>query len=365
MAQILFGILGLALLMVIHEGGHYLAARAFAMRVTRFSIGFGPALFRHTPKDSPTTYQIAVIPLLAYVQIAGMNPLEEVDPADKGSYANASLFGRITTIFAGPLANYLFASVLFFAALLIRGTDELPTTRVDVLPDSAAAAAQIKDGDKIVEVGGQAIGDTDWNKMKSLISKSPGKPILVAVEREGRVLRIEVTPRTDKGEGRIGVTQRPLLIPITMKRAAVVAIERPAQIVVDVLDMLGRMLTGKEKPDLSGPVGIVRESAKAAQHGLAPFLGFLGVLSAYLGAFNLLPIPALDGGRLLFLGYEAATRRRANPRIEAQVHAVGLVMMLALLVFVTFTVDIFGRSRSVPWRSCSRAERCTPTSKLP
>jgi regulator of sigma E protease len=154
-----------------------------------------------------------------------------------------------------------------------------------------------------------------------------------------------VTPRDDKGEGRIGVTQRPLLVPITVKRAAVVAVEKPAQIVVDVLDSLGRMLTGKEKPDLSGPVGIVRESAKAAQHGLAPFLGFLGVLSAYLGAFNLLPIPALDGGRLLFLGYEAATRRRANPKIEAQVHAVGLVMMLALLVFVTFTVDIFGRSR--------------------
>src|SRR5262249_53172305 len=99
---ILFRILGLGVLLVVRQPGPYLAPRAFKMRVPRFSIGFGPALFRHTPKDSPTTYQIAIIPLLAYVQIAGMNPLEEVDANDKGSYANASLPGRIVTIFAGP-----------------------------------------------------------------------------------------------------------------------------------------------------------------------------------------------------------------------------------------------------------------------
>src|SRR4029079_19055171 len=151
---ILFGILGLGLLMVLHELGHYLAARVFKMRVTRFSIGFGPALFRHTPKGSPTTYQVAIIPFLAYVQIAGMNPLEEIDPNDKGSYANASLLGRIVTIFAGPLANYLFASVLFFGALMIGG-HIVPTTNVNVRPGSPADTAQMKSGDKVVEVAGK------------------------------------------------------------------------------------------------------------------------------------------------------------------------------------------------------------------
>src|SRR5574341_1489941 len=131
---IIVGILGLALLMVVHEGGHLLAARAFGMRVIKFSIGFGPALWRHQPKGSETIYQIALIPFLAYVQIAGMNPLEEVDPDDKGSYANASLIGRISAIIAGPLANYLFASVFFFAAFMIRG-EPVPTTRVELMPD--------------------------------------------------------------------------------------------------------------------------------------------------------------------------------------------------------------------------------------
>src|SRR5262252_8340086 len=121
LVAIVLAVLGLALLMVIHEGGHHFIARAFGIRVLRFSIGFGPVLWRHQPRGSATVYQVALIPFLAYVQVAGMNPFEEVDPDDKTSYANASLTARIATIFAGPLANYVFASVLFFAAFMIGG----------------------------------------------------------------------------------------------------------------------------------------------------------------------------------------------------------------------------------------------------
>src|SRR5215471_11181050 len=114
-------ILGLAVLMIVHEAGHFFAARHFDMRVVRFSIGFGPTLWKHQPKGSPTVYQVAIIPFLAYVQIAGMNPYEENDPRDKGSYMNASLWARIVTIAAGPLTNYFFASVLFFISFMIGG----------------------------------------------------------------------------------------------------------------------------------------------------------------------------------------------------------------------------------------------------
>src|SRR4051812_36377053 len=338
---ILFGILGLGVLMVVHEGGHYLAARAFKMRVTRFSIGFGPALFRHTPKDSPTTYQIAIIPFLAYVQIAGMNPLEDIDPKDEGSYANASLVGRITTIVAGPLANYLFASVLFFASIIIGG-QLVPTTKINVQPNSAAEAGQMKTGDKVVEVAGQPINE--WDQMRSLIAASPNKPVDIGVEREGSVLHLTVTPATiANGEGRIGVESVYYSRPAKMREALVYAVREPAEVVIGTMVGLGQMLTGKQKPDLAGPVAIVRETAKAAGGGPARFFGILGLISAYLGAFNLLPIPALDGGRLMFLAYEATTRRRPDPKVEAQVHAVGLLMMLALVLFVTIVVDILGR----------------------
>ena len=339
---VLFGILGLGLLMVVHELGHYIAARAFKMRVTRFSIGFGPALFRHTPKDSPTTYQIAIIPLLAYVQIAGMNPLEEIDPKDQGSYANASLVGRITTIVAGPLANYLFASVLFFASMMIGG-QPVPTTRVTVQPHSAAEAGQMKTGDKVVEVAGQKI--TEWDQMRTLIAASPNKPVDIGVERNaGEIVHLTVTPTAiPSGEGRIGVESVYYSRPAKLKEAAVYAVREPAEVVVGTMVGLGLMLTGKQKPDLAGPVGIVRETAKAARGGPAPFFWILGLISAYLGAFNLLPIPALDGGRLMFLAYEATTRQRPDPKVEAQVHAVGLFMMLALVLVVTFVIDIPGR----------------------
>ena len=122
---------------------------------------------------------------------------------DEGSYANASLLGRITTIVAGPLANYLFASVLFFGSIMIGG-QPVPTTKVSVQPNSAAETGQMKTGDKVVEVGGKPV--TEWDQMRGLIAASPGKPVDIGVERDGQVVHLTVTPASvANGEGRIGV----------------------------------------------------------------------------------------------------------------------------------------------------------------
>ena len=335
--SILVGILGLALLMVVHEGGHLIAARAFGMRVIKFSIGFGPALWRHQPKGSETVYQVALIPFLAYVQIAGMNPLEEVDPDDKGSYANASLVGRISAIFAGPLANYLFASVLFFGAFMIGGE----TTKVQVMEKSAAAAADMKDGDRIVSIQGQKI--TRWEQIPDIVLPNAKKPLQVVVERDGKekVLTVTPEPKAKDGGGQIGVRPTSMVPPMGLKDAAVESVLHPAKVVQALVVGLARIITGKDKPEVTGPVGIVKETSKAAERGPADYLYLLGLLSAYLGGFNLLPFPALDGGRLMFLGYEAVTRRRPNARVEAHVHAVGLLMLLALIAVVS-VFDIRG-----------------------
>src|ERR1700723_3412533 len=153
--------LGLALLMVVHETGHLLAARKFGMRVVKFSIGFGPVLYRQQPVGSSTVYQIAIIPFLAYVQIAGMNPYEDIDPKDPGSYANASLWARVCTIAAGPLANYFFASVLMFFGFLRGGNlivDDV-SMKVNVSAEGPAHAADMGDGDKVLLVNGESIKD--------------------------------------------------------------------------------------------------------------------------------------------------------------------------------------------------------------
>ncbi len=331
-AVVLVAILGLAVLMIVHEAGHLLAARAFGMRVVRFSIGFGPALWRYQAKGSETVYQIALIPFLAYVQIAGMNPFEDVDPDDKSSYANASLIGRISAIFAGPLSNYLFASVLFFAALIIGGKP-VPTTSV-VPMDGPAKSAQMKKGDTILNIDGVTV--TDWDQMRALISARANKPLDIIVQRGKEHLTLKITPQLKEGGGKIGVTPIDKQVPISLREALSASVQLPFKVVEDLVSGLSRIITGKEKPDFKGPVGIVRETSKAAERSTPEFFWFLAALSAYLGGFNLLPFPALDGGRLAFLAYEAVTRRKPNARVEANIHAFGLMLLIALITVVTF-----------------------------
>lgn len=329
----LYAILALAVLMIVHETGHFLVARAFGMRVERFSIGFGPALWRHKPKDSDTTYQVALIPFLAYVQIAGMNPFEEIDPEDKGSYANASLTGRILAILAGPLANYLFASVVFFAALMIGGK-EVETTHVEIMEGGAAAAAQMHDGDKIVAIDGKPI--QKWAEMRDVILAHPGKPLAIDIERSGerRTLSVTPEPKGENGGGIIGV--RPERAPMPTGEAIEQAIVQPAVIVGLTVVSIAKMIQGEQEGQLTGPIGIMRETKRAAERGLPVYLSIVGFLSTSVGFFNMLPFPALDGGRLMFLAYEAVTRRRPNQKIEAQIHALGMLMLLALLLVVSF-----------------------------
>ncbi len=338
-AYALIAILGLAVLMVVHEGGHYLAARRFGMRVTRFSIGFGPTLWKHRPKGSPTTFQVAIIPFLAYVQIAGMNPYEENDPKDPGSYANGSLWGRIVTIAAGPLANYLFASVLMFFGFFLGGNQIVDETsmRVNIAPEGPAAQAGVQKGDRIVAVNGEGI--RDWDHLKQVVGSHAGEKVDIEIEREAARIHVFPTPIAAEGDtkGKILVGPYTAWQPVTAGQAAVLSVTEPPKVVYALVKGIARMIAGKEKPELAGPVGIVKETASAAKSGAHVYLKLLGALSAYLGGFNLLPLPALDGGRLLFLLFEAASRRRADAKVEAKVHAIGLLMFLTLIAFVTYT----------------------------
>ncbi len=338
----LVAILGLVVLMIVHEGGHYLAARHYGMRVVRFSIGFGPTLWRHRPKGSPTVYQVALIPFLAYVQIAGMNPYEETDPKDEGSYANASLWARVVTIAAGPLTNYFFASVLIFAGLLIGGKEVGDESMRVVVEAGAAQAAGVETGDRVLAVNDQNI--RNWEELRKAIGSHPGEPVDVTLERGGETLHKTVTPgaKGEKDEGLIHVKMPTHVERVGLAEAARTSVIAPPLFVYENVREIGRVMTGKAKLQVSGPVGIVKETARQARMGLGVLCQGLGMLSAYLGAFNLLPFPALDGGRLLFLGAEAVSRRKPDAKIEARVHAVGLLMLLTLILFVSYA-DAFAK----------------------
>ncbi len=342
----LITITALSVLIIIHEGGHYLAARAFGMRVLRYSVGFGPTLFRYQPKGSPTVFQVAVIPFLAYVQIAGMNPNEEVDPDDPELFPNKSLFARVTTIAAGPIANYLTAAAIVFS---LGVTNTLPPMQPaepmqvgHVVPESPAAQAGLREGDIITMANGQPIHNV--SELIDATAPRASQPTLYVIERDGETLPpITITPSDQEGRGQIGVGAKliPLYENLNVWESAKLSVVLPYQMTMAQLNGLAEMVKRRSTEGIGGPVMMGKMVAEAAEAGLPAFLWILMFISVALGMFNLLPFPALDGGRLIFLGYEAITRRRANERLEMAVHAFGIVFLLGVMILVTYR-DIFG-----------------------
>ncbi|MCB9631664.1 MAG: site-2 protease family protein [Sandaracinus sp.] len=352
-------IVGISILVIVHESGHYFAARAFKMRVLRYSIGFGPTLFKYQPKGSPTVFQVAAIPFLAYVQIAGMNPHEDVDPKDPELFGNKSVFARVVTIAAGPVANYVCAALIVFAISLTgwpqswlgslfpddpRAQMQPTEPVVGVVLAGVAQDAGIQVGDRFVEAQGQPVDD--FSDLIAVTAPRPGQETTYVVERNGERLTFTLTPRRDGEVGRIGlgpVPRDPVYVQLSVGEAAQMAMRVPWRLTVMQLEGMARMARELRTDEVGGPVAMGKMIGDAAQRGPTDYFFVLALLSTALGLFNLLPLPALDGGRLAFLGFELITRRRPNEKLEAIVHTVGIVFLLCVLVLVTFR-DVFGKS---------------------
>jgi regulator of sigma E protease len=340
--NILLAILGISALVIVHEGGHYLAARAFGMRVLRFSVGFGPTIAKFQPKNSPTVFQVGLIPFMAYVQIAGMNPAEDNDPNDPELYPNKSVFARFVTIFAGPFANYLTASLLVFVLATMghhgENAPHEPMLVDTVQQGSPAMNAGIQPGDVIVQADGKPVHNV-LDLIRATAERA-GKATSYTVERGGKQLApFTITPMDDHGRGVIGIIPKVDLVPMPAGKAIKYAVAYPYELTVQQLEGFRMMYRQGSTEGVVGPVGMVKIVSKTAN--FVQLTNVLILISVALGMFNLMPLPALDGGRLVFLGYEIITRRRANERIETMVHTVGLVLLLCLIALVTLR-DVAG-----------------------
>jgi regulator of sigma E protease len=341
MLSILEAIFGLGLLIVLHEGGHFLVARLCGMRVERFSIGFGPTLLGF--KRGETLFQIAPIPLGGFVQITGLNPNEEFDKNDPFVYPNRPRWMRLATILAGPAANYVTAFVLMLLVLLTFGMPSKTQKIIEPVAGKPAAVAGLKAGDVLVSANGQAVSAD--SPISDVIRAGHGSPVTIDVKRAGQPLTFTVTPEhLSSGAFQVGIQIGPVdeRTPVSAGAAIKEAFVYPYYTSLGILGGLYDMIRGRVHADLSGPIGITKQIAKAADRGIVDFVGMLILLSVYLGLFNLLPLPALDGGRALFLAIESVTRRRVNPRIEAAVHTAGFVLLLGVLVIVSIK-DVFGK----------------------
>ena len=338
--SIVLAIVGLGLLIVLHEGGHFVVARLCGMRVERFSIGFGPTLIGF--KRGDTTFQIAPVPLGGFVQITGLNPAEEFDRSDPRVYPNRPRWMRLATILAGPAANYLTALVLVFVMLMAYGMPSKTQRIIEPVAGRPAAAAGLQAGDVLVEANGQPVNAD--RPISEVIQAGHGAAVAIKVLRHGEPKTFQVTPDAKSGVYQVGIQIGPIdeRTPVGFGTAMKEAVVYPYYQSVGILVGLYDMVRGKVHADLSGPIGITKQIAKAADRGAVDFLMMLSLLSVYLGLFNLLPFPALDGGRALFLGIESVTRKRVNPRIEAAVHTAGFVLLLGVLVIVSVK-DIIGK----------------------
>ncbi|HVZ71764.1 MAG TPA: M50 family metallopeptidase [Polyangia bacterium] len=341
MLSILEAVFGLGLLIVLHEGGHFLVACLCGMRVERFSIGFGPTLLGF--KRGETLFQVAPIPLGGFVQITGLNPNEEFDKNDPYVYPNRPRWMRLLTILAGPAANYVTAFVLMLLVLLTFGMPSKTQKIIEPVPGKPAALAGLQAGDVLVAANGQPVSADA--PISEIIRAGAGAAVKIDVKRAGQPMSFNVTPEhQSSGAYQVGIQIGPVdeRTPVSPVTAVKEALVYPYYTSLGILGGLYDMIRGRVHADLSGPIGITKQIAKAADRGVVDFLGMIILLSVYLGLFNLLPLPALDGGRALFLAIEAMTRRRVNPRVEAAVHTAGFVLLLGVLVIVSIK-DVFGK----------------------
>jgi len=338
--NVTFAILGISLLVVVHESGHYLAARAFGMRVLKYSIGLGKPIWKHKPKNSDTTFQICMLPLLAYVQIDGMNPADDVDPKDPALYPNKGVFARIITIFAGPLANYLAASVLIFGLAQIGGLPEPDSTNrvAFVQKGSPAQLAKLRAGDEVIAVDGTPVND--FEDLLEANEDRGGEATEYVILRDGERMTVTLTPEVEEFDDGarpvIGIRLASDRVYRThpMDEAFEVAVTLPLAVTVAQIEGIWGMIQRPDPTQVKSVVGMTKMLSDSIRVAPQQYVWYLILISIALGFFNLLPVPALDGGRLTFLAYEVITRRRANERVEAAVHTIGLLLLLGILALV-------------------------------
>jgi regulator of sigma E protease len=341
----LLAILSLGFLIIVHEGGHYLVARWCGMRVERFSIGFGPAIpgLKWKSKKTGTQFQIAPIPFGGFVEIRGMNIAEDVDPEDEFAYPNRPAWQRFLTIFAGPATNYVSAIVLAFLLYTCHGVEGTTVyVGVDEVLPGYDAMGKLEAGDRIVEVDHTPILANDKISLTERVSAKKGGPVLLTVERAGNRLDVSINPRLDKdAKGNpiylLGIqkTIQTDVVEVGVFDAAGRALIYPINQTKMIAGGLYDIITGAQKADPGGPKRILDEFSRHFRLGFVAGIKLLMLLSVYLGLFNLFPLPALDGGRLVFLSYELVTRRRANPKIEAMVHMGGIMVLGVVMILVT------------------------------
>lgn len=352
-------------LVFVHELGHYAAGRLFGIKADAFSIGFGREVAGYTDKRG-TRWKFGWLPLGGYVKFAGdMNPAGQPSPewlnlpaAERARTFQAKpVWQRAIVVAAGPVTNFIVAILILAAFSMAYGRPSTEPVVGAVEKGSAAAAAGLQPGDRILSVGGRSV--ESFNEIARYVTMRPAEPVTIGLERGGSKLDLDLTTGVREERDRfgnvyrlgvLGVRSGPVkLVPVSIWEAPMAGIRDTGRIIQMQIDGLGQIITGRRSvSELGGPLRIAQVSGERFALGPTEFVFLIALVSINLGFINLLPVPVLDGGHLLFYAVEAVRRKPVAPEVMEWAFRGGMVAILALMLLVTFNdLGAFGVWRNL------------------
>lgn len=332
----------LGILIFAHELGHFIMAKYCGVGVERFQLGFGPKLIGK--RWGETEYRISLIPLGGLVKLVGESEADEVSEGDRQrSFLKQSVGKRMSIVTAGPFFNMLLA-VLIFTIVFMVGIPALTNTIGSVQPGTPAFEAGMAAGDRIVAMDGKKI--TRWDELSEYVGQSGGKPLHITIDRQGRLANVTLQPRSMKVKNVFGEEIASYKIGIAPSPDTVIRRMNPFQAFWHSLKQtwtitkltfvsIVKILEGVISPrTLGGPILIAQIAGAQVKEGIIPFVLFMALLSINLAVLNILPIPVLDGGHLLFFLIEAVTGKEVSLKWREKAQQVGFVFLIVLMIFV-------------------------------
>jgi regulator of sigma E protease len=346
-------VLMIAILVVVHEGGHYLAGRLFKVKTDAFAVGFGREIFGFNDKRG-TRWRVNWLPMGGYVKFTGdMNEASQpspetlaLPPGERADlFAFKPLWQRTIIVLAGPMINFVFAILILAGFYMAFGHPVTPPVVSAVTPHSAAADAGIKPGDRIVSIDGTAIDR--FEDIIGIVMSGTGAPMTVVVETAGARRSLTLVPRVIEtkdafGEtikhGRLGIARgQRVVVPVGPVDAVRYGVADTGAIIAGIATTLHQVVTGaRSLDDLGGPIKTGQVTGQQASLGVLSFIAFMAFFSINLGFINLLPIPTLDGGHLLLYAIEAVRRRPIGPKVQEWAFMSGFAALMTLMVLLTW-----------------------------
>jgi len=332
----------LGILIFVHELGHFLVAKRTGVKVEKFSLGFGTKIL--SKKIGETEYLLSAIPLGGYVKMIGEDPNEEVAEPER-SFSNKSVWVRLSIVIAGPLFNILFA-ILMLSMVFMAGV-RIPSDKALVGKIKEGYPAQkvgLRAGDAILQIDGVKVAT--WVEMADIIHEAPGRELNLQVKRGDQLFPITITPvpeviknllGKEKNVGLIGIQPKMVTERYGPIKSVYFGFVKTWEITYITFWAIHKMIIGQiSTKNLGGPILIVQKAGEFASEGFSAYVGFAAIISINLGILNLLPIPILDGGHILFFLMEIIFRKPLSLKIRERAQQVGLFMLITLMVFAFF-----------------------------